>query len=182
MRVNDLCKRVASLIKKIINAVKNGGTQSMNAILKGLKVKEALSFIRADALETYAIAEKGKNAVDRRSVAYHEIGKNLSNIGRLLTGKEQITTVKPNGKFNTVLGATHVFQMKTAFSLAVGAEKLINKLEALDKGVQARKEQAAGTKKPGILESLETKAKDIAAQAATAPPRQQAKHAKAEIS
>lgn len=184
VRIENLCQKVSALIKSIVNGIRNAGAQGINAVLKGLKVKETLAAIRSDALKTCEFAEKDINAAQKRASAYHEIGKNIANIGRILTGKEQITEAKPNGKIAAALSTPFILDMKVAWKQAVMADKLIAKLESLDKSVQTRrdvKKSQKEDKKPSIIASLEQKTKEISAQSASVPPRQTTKVKTAEI-
>ncbi|MCL2816626.1 MAG: hypothetical protein FWD23_18665 [Oscillospiraceae bacterium] len=84
--------------KNALAAFKERGAAALNGIAKFFEVKPALEAI---AKSCDRAAENNSNAINKiESISneYHKAGQHLKNIGRVMTGKDLLTSAKPAGK------------------------------------------------------------------------------------
>jgi hypothetical protein len=137
--------------------------------MRFFKLKPALQSMKAAITSAISDDVKQMAKIDAMSAEYHKAGNAVKNIGRVLSGKEAIPDIKPNGKL------ARLVQMPLRAELAV-----FKKLSKNIKGVIAAMdtvEHAAAmnqtAKKVSALTSLDNAKKAVAAR--TAPSQDKTK-------
>ena len=139
--------------KNVLAAFKDRGVSALSGITKYFNVKPALEAIAKTCDQAAKDNTKTINKIERISKEYHKTGQHFKNIGRVITGKELLTTMKPVGK---------VAKTVEAPVKAVRACNLVIRNAARDIAKSlSRLEKAADRPKP-IKEQLETATKQAA--------------------
>jgi len=147
--------------KDTLTAFKEHGALALNEITKYFKIKPALEKIARVSSQAAKENDNSIIQIERISKEYHKAGKHIKNIGRALTGKELITSMKPVGKVAKTIEAP--YKAARACNLAIrdaarGALKSLTRLEKIAEHPKSMKEQ------------IETAAKQAAAHNARNTP------------
>jgi uncharacterized phage infection (PIP) family protein YhgE len=149
--------------KNTLAAFKERGAEALNGIAKFFKVKPALEAIAKSCDHAAKDNMQSINKIERISKEYHKAGQHFKNIGRAMTGKELITSMKPVGKVAKAVEAPLKAARACNLAMRDAARSAAKSLSRLEK--------TADRPKP-IKEQFETAAKQAAAHnARNAPDR-----------
>jgi hypothetical protein len=180
----DLKNGIIEGCKNAVTAFKEKGAAALNNLASFFHIKGALKAMDKSVDESVATCDRAVANVNKFSQEYHETGKHLKNMGRILTGKPPIDTAKETGKLAKVVSAPYKAE-KTALlgvKKAVGAMvKKLEQLETAQEAKQARRviERQPAERKTGIIGELEANIAMLAEQdrSRTAPERAKKKEA-----
>lgn len=153
-QLETLKQNIIEGCKNALAAFKERGAAALNGIAKFFKVKPALEAIAKSCDQAAKDNAQSINKIERISREYHKAGQHLKNIGRAMTGKELITSMKPVG--NVAKTAEAPIKAVRACNLAMrnAARSAVKSLSRLEK--------AADRPKP-IKEQLDAATKQAAA-------------------
>jgi hypothetical protein len=154
--------------KQAVEAVKDNGIVSVNAIVGGLNVKGDLERMRASIAAAIAVSEKKIAGLDAAAAEYHSAGRAIKNLGRALLGKEAIPDIKPNGKLASLLQAPFRMQMNSLKRSLARTDKALTCVAKLEKAAELRTERDRPSVRDEIKRHKEEKAQ---AKPDIAPPK-----------
>jgi len=153
-QLETLKQNIIDGCKNALAAFKERGAAALNNVAKFFKVKPALEAIAKSCDQAAKDNAQSINKIERISKEYHKAGQHLKNIGRAITGKELITSMKPVGKVAKTV-ETPIKAVRACNLVMRNAAR--NAVKSL-----SRLEKAADRPKP-IKEQLDTAAKQAAA-------------------
>jgi hypothetical protein len=167
-KLGELKRAVIDGCKNALQAFQEKGISALDNIARFFKVRPILEAIHTGADKALQSADRAVSNIGSASVQYHEIGRNIKNMGRALSGKEEIQDAKPTGK------AAKTF---TAPFYAVGAacRGIRNHAVAAVSNLKRLEERAAAQKKPSVKKTMEKYNEQIEREARTAPKRARSK-------
>jgi len=124
--------------KNVLTAFKERGAAALNNIAGFFKLRPALEAIAKSCDQTAKDSTKTINTVERVSKEYHKAGRHLRNIGRAMTGKELIPSMKPVGKVAQAVEAP--LKAVRACNLAIrnAARDALKSLSQLEKAAERK--------------------------------------------
>lgn len=162
-KLGEIKDNIINGCKTALNEVKENGIAALNNVVDLLKIKPALESICNDMNKGIAHDNKQINKIETISQNYHEAGKHLKNVGRVLLGKEPIKDAKPVGK----IAEAFCKPLKADRTICEGIKKCAE--SAL--GCVSRLEQRATEKKPSLMDTLNILEKKVAQDKKEAPEK-----------
>lgn len=153
-QLETLKQNIIEGCKNALAAFKERGAAALDGIVKFFKVKPALEAIARSCDQAAKDNAQSINKIERISREYHKAGQHLKNIGRAMTGKELITSMKPVGKVAKTAEAPIKAVRACNLAMRNAARSAVKSLSRLEK--------AAYRPKP-IKEQLDAAAKQAAA-------------------
>ena len=95
-----------------------------------------LEGIREAADKSIQTSNRAISRVESFGAEFHETGRHLKNMGRVLRGKELSETAKENGRAAGALKAVIRTEKSCVSAIRNGAEKSLQSLERLEKAAQ----------------------------------------------
>ncbi len=160
-QVLDLRERLAELKQNIIDgcrntvtAFKESGISALDNVSRFFKVRPTLEAMRDMLTKDIQYDDKAIAKIEAISTEYHQAGRHLKNMGRVMLGREAAQEVKRPGKLAAVISAPFHAERSHFSSIKSHVEKSLKTL--------ARLEERAAEKKPSIREALATHNEKIA--------------------
>ena len=135
-RLNDLKDKIVSGCQNILSDFKQRGVDALAGISRFLGLKTMLEGIRETADKSIQTSNRAISGVESFSAEFHETGRHLKNMGRVLRGKELSETAKESGKAAGALKAVIWAERSCVSAIRNGAEKSLQSLERLEKAAQ----------------------------------------------
>jgi hypothetical protein len=138
--------------KNAVAAFKEKGVTALHNLAAFFHIKEGLQSMRGALEVSVRASEKGIDTIRRISGAYHEAGRRVQNVGRVLADKEVLAEAEPSGKLAKVLEAPFVREK-------AGCESILRDIGSALAGL-ARLEAAAAkihdskAEKPSVLKAI----------------------------
>ena len=97
-RLNDLKDKIVSGCQNILSDFKQRGVDALDGITRFLGLKTMLEGIRETADKSIQTSNRAISRVESFSAEFHETGRHLKNMRRVIRGKEPSETAKESGK------------------------------------------------------------------------------------
>lgn len=159
--VLDLRDKLAELKQNVIDGCKNAvaafkenGISALDNVALFFKVRPILEAMRDMLTENIQYDDRAIAKIEAISTEYHQAGRHLKNMGRVMLGREAAQEVKQPGKLAAVISTPFRAERSHFSSIKSHIEKSLNTL--------ARLEERAVEKKPSIREALATHNEKIA--------------------
>jgi len=140
--------------ENVLKAFKERGAAALNGLTQFFKVRPALEAIAKSCDQAAKENTQTISKIERISREYHKTGQHLRNIGRAMTGKELITSMKPVGKVAKAAEAPMKAARACNLAMRDAARDALKSLSRLEKSIDRPKL---------IKEQLNTAAKQAAA-------------------
>jgi hypothetical protein len=183
-RIGELKTAIIDGCKSAVDAFKEKGAAALNNLARFFHIKGALKAVDKSVEQSVATCDRTVANINTFSREYHETGRHLKNMGRILTGKPPIDTAKEAGKLAAVMSAPYKAEKAALRGIQKAAGAMIAKLEQLEsvqEAQQARRvaERKPAERQPSILGELEANIKMLAEQdrSRVAPERTKMKEA-----
>lgn len=98
--------------------------------------------------------ERAIARIEAFSQEYHNAGRHLKNMGRLLMEKQPIEQARPTGLFAKSVQAPYRAELACLQALRNSADKAISGLERLE---QTRRNQEKSQEKPSVIQAIQEK-------------------------
>ncbi|WP_306569606.1 DUF6674 family protein [Faecalispora jeddahensis] len=178
-QVLDLRDKLAELKQSVIDGCKNAvtafketGISALDNVVRFFKVRPTLEAMRDMLTKDIQYDDKAIAKIEALSTEYHQAGRHLKNMGRVMLGREAAQEVKQPGKLAAVISAPFRAERSHFSSIKSHIEKSLNTL--------ARLEERAAEKKPSIRETLATHNEKIAQAQKDAPTTERPRPVNAE--
>jgi len=160
--IESLRVRLNELKAEVIAGAKNGmeafckekGASALNSIMSFFNIKGCLQAIKNELTQNIQECSKAIAGIEMFSKHYHEAGKGILNMGRVLLGLKPVNKAKPVGKLAKSLEAPSKAHRAICLKMRKSVNKAIIKLEQLDNSVAERKETRT-TEKQSLLKKLD---------------------------
>jgi len=155
-RLGELKNNIVEGCKNAASAFKEAGASVLNKLASFFMVKDDLQAMKNSTIKSVDKCDKAMAKIETFSNEYHKSGRALKNMARVAVGKQPIDAVKESGKLAKAVSAPYKAKKACMLGIQKQVDKMINALDNLEKGVEAR----AAAKKP-MLERLEEKKLEI---------------------
>lgn len=162
-KLAGLKQAVINGCKKVVKAFKEKGIAALDDIARFFKVKPILEAIRAGADKAEQAADRAINRIEAAGARYHEAGRNLKNVGRALSGKEDIQEAKPNGKMLSAFTVPYRAARASFSGIRTRVAAMVENLKRL--------EEKAAARKPRIKEVMRECSEKVSRKNQNAPKR-----------
>lgn len=178
-QVLDMREKLAELKQNVIDGCKNAivafketGISALDNVARFFKIRPILEIMRDTLTKNIQYDDKAIAKIEAISTEYHQAGRHLKNMGRVILGMEAAQEAKQPGKLAAVISAPFRAERSHFSSMKSHVEKSLNTL--------ARLEERAAEKKPSIREALATHNEKIAQAQKDAPATERPRPANAE--
>lgn len=178
-QVLDLRDKLAELKQSVIDGCKNAiaafketGISALDNVARFFKVRPILESMRDMLTKDIQYDDKAIAKIEAISTEYHQAGRHLRNMGRVMLGREAAQEVKQPGKLAAVISAPFRAERFHFSHIKSHIEKSLNTLAQL--------EERAVEKKPSIREALATHNEKIAQAQKDAPTTERPRPVNAE--
>ena len=158
-QIKDLKNAIIDGAKSAVTAFKEKGAAALNNVAKFFHIKGALKAIDKSVHESAAVCDKAVANINQFSKEFHQSGRHLKNMGRILVGKPPIDAAKEAGKLAAVVSAPYKAQKVILVNISGLANAMAKKLEQIDTAVDASRGEKQGRrvreKQPSILDELD---------------------------
>ncbi|KRU37467.1 DUF6674 family protein [Clostridium sporogenes] len=168
----ELKQSVIDGCKNAVTAFKETGISALDNVARFFKVRPTLEAMRDMLTKDIQYDDKAIAKIEAISTEYHQAGRHLKNMGRVMLGREAAQEVKQPGKLAAVIPAPFRAERSHFSSIKSHIEKSLNTL--------ARLEERAAEKKPSIREALATHNEKIAQAQKDAPTTERPRPVNAE--
>ena len=181
--IGELKTNIVEGCKNAVAAMKEKGATALDKMASFFKIKRGLQAIRDSTVKSAENCDKSVNKIQLFSKEYHETGRHLKNMVRVMVGKKPVDAVKESGKLTNVVSAPYKAEKACLLGIRKQVEKMINSLDKLERNTEANRNEQAATKakKPTLMERLDAKKKEIKEREIEAPKKERVKMKGAEI-
>ena len=144
-KLNKLKQHVIAGCKNALEAFKEKGLSALRSIADFFDIRSSLENMRNDLDKHIIKNEAAITRIESISSEYHEAGRHLKNVARVITGSKPLQTAKPIGKLAKAIETP--YRADTACLAAVRrcVNKVINAVDRLEKA----------ERKPPIIETVD---------------------------
>jgi len=160
-KVSEIKIQIAELKTGIIEGCKNAvaafkekGIVALDKLASFFNIRSGLKSISQSIDESMMAADKAIAKIAVFSKEYHQTGRHIKNMGRVLTGKQPIDTVKEAGALAKIVSAPYKAYKKIQISMIKTVFKMDEKLEQLSQS--AAQNRQANAEKPTLKVKLNT--------------------------
>ncbi len=171
-KLSELKQSVIEGCKNAVTAFKENGITALDNVIRFFKIKSMLENMRDNLTKNIQYDDKTIAKIEAISTEYHEAGRHVKNMGRVMLGKEAVQEAKPPGKLAMVISAPFRAERSCFAAMKKSAEKAIDTMTGL--------EERAAEKKPSIREAIETHKKQAEQEKKDAPIPERPRPANAE--
>ena len=156
-QIAELKGNIIEGCKNAVAAFKEKGASVLDRLSSFFNIKGGLQAINKNIDATIRIDDRAIAAIKNFSKEYHETGRHLKNMGRVLTGKPRIDAARESGKLAKAFSAPYRADRAIQIKLKGAVAAMIVKLEQLEQKTAAKREEKAAApaeKKPSLAEKL----------------------------
>jgi hypothetical protein len=144
-RINDLKNGIIEGCKNAVAAFKEKGISALDKLASFFHIKSGLNSLDKSAAETAQSCDKSVNRINEFSNQYHEAGRAIKNMARMLIGKEPIDAKKEAGILSKALAAPYKAEKALMLQISKSAKGMAEKLEQLETKANDSREHSHGT-------------------------------------
>ena len=164
LKVSEIKEQISGLKDSIIEGCKNAvetfkekGAAVLDKLALFFKVKNSLQSIIKNIDASIKLDNKAIEKITSFAKEYHSTGQHLKNMGRVLSGKPPIDSVKESGKLAKTISAPYKADKAGLLKLKAAVTGMIGVLERLEQKTAAKhaeKKANPAAKKPSLAEKL----------------------------
>jgi hypothetical protein len=159
-RLGELKNNITEGCKNAVAAFKEKGISALDKLASFFHIKSGLRAMDKNVTQSIAVCDKAIAHIDSFSQEYHNAGRAVKNMARVLVGKEPLDAKKETGKLAKAVAAPYKAERTVMLGLQKAINAAVNKLEQLETAVDTRQTERALEKnslenKPSILGELE---------------------------
>ena len=150
---------IAEGCKSAIEAFKEKGAAVLDRLASFFNIKPSLQSINKNIDASIRLDDKAMAKIEDFSKEYHQTGRHLKNMGRILIGKPPIDAVKESGKLAKAVSAPYKADKAILLKMKSVVNKMIAKLEQLEQKMVAKREEKAAApadNKPTLAEKIKS--------------------------
>jgi len=173
--ISELKTNIVEGCKNAVEAFKEKGAAALDKLASFFNIKGCLQSIEKSAAAVVKECDKSCVKIESFSKEYHMAGRHLKNMGRVLTGKPLIDTVKESGKLAKAMSAPQRGCKALMLAVRGKVNSMIAKLNNLSQNVEVKRgEREPAAKKPPLMERLKEKKELIKQKELEAPKLERA--------
>ncbi|MCL2587831.1 MAG: hypothetical protein FWD84_00300 [Oscillospiraceae bacterium] len=150
----ELKNNIVDGCKNAVNAFKDKGIAALDNLMSFFRAKSCLQKIKNCAIADISECDKSLAQIESFSKEYHKAGRSITNMARVLIGRQPIDKVKESGKLARAIGAPNRAHKACMINIRNGASAMIQKLDRLSQIADLKR--ATAKKKP-LMERLQEK-------------------------
>ena len=150
---------IAEGCKNAIEAFMEKGAAVLDRLASFFNIKPSLQSINKNIDASTRLDDKAMAKIEAFSKEYHQTGRHLKNMGRVLIGKPPIDAVKESGKLAKAVSAPYKADKAILLKMKSVVNKMIAKLEQLEQKMVAKREEKAAApadNKPTLAEKIKS--------------------------
>jgi len=148
--IGSLKNKIIDGCKRAVDSFKDRGVSALSNIAVYFNIKSELESVRNNLNDAITEATSKIAKIEAASEQYHTAGLAVRNIGRAITGREQIPEIKPNGKLARLVETPFRSEVRHLSRSLNRANKALAGLDRLEKAAAKRAEQD----RPSTLENM----------------------------
>jgi len=150
-RINDLKNGIIEGCKNAVAAFKEKGISALDKLASFFHIKSGLNSLDKSAAETAQSCDKSVARISEFSSQYHEAGRAIKNMARMIIGKEPIDAKKEAGILAKTLAAPYKAEKALMLQISKSAKGMAEKLEQLEAKANDSRDHRARESKPESL-------------------------------
>lgn len=136
IRLSELKNKIIEGCQNILSDFKQRGVAALNGITHFLSLRPLMEGLRETADKSIQTSNRAISRVESFSAEFHETGRHLKNMSRVLRGRELFEAAKESGKIAGALKTAIRAERSCVSAIRNGAEKSLQSLERLEKSAQ----------------------------------------------
>jgi hypothetical protein len=156
-QIKELKNNIIEGCKNAVGAFKEKGAAVLDRLASFFNIKGFLSSINKNIDESIMLDDKAMAKIESFSKEYHETGRHLKNMGRVLIGKPPIDVAKESGKLAKAVSLPYKAHKTIQLKMKTGVIAMIGSLARLEQRTTANREAkmaTSGEKKPSLARKL----------------------------
>ena len=153
VQIAELRSDIIEGCKNAVAAFKDRGIEALDKLASFFHIKTGLRSMSNNIDHSIKLDDKAISKIAAFSKEYHQTGRHIKNMGRVLTGKEPIDVVKESGLLAKAVGAPYKADRKILVGMKKTVDKMVVKLDQLEQAAAMRREARA--EKPSLKVKLD---------------------------
>jgi Mg2+ and Co2+ transporter CorA len=151
VQLAELKSSIVEGCRNAVQAFKEKGISALDKLASFFKIKTGLKALDKSATENAQSCDKTVARINEFSKQYHEAGRALKNMGRMLIGKDPIDAKKEAGILAKTIAAPYKAQKALMLQISKSVNAMAEKLEQLEAKTADNREHRARETKPQTL-------------------------------
>ena len=135
-RLSELKNKIIEGCQNILSDFKKRGVVALNGLTHFLGLRPLMEGLRETADKSIQTSNRAISRVESFSAEFHETGRHLKNMSRVLRGRDLSEAAKESGKIAGALKAAIRTERSCVSAIRNGAEKSLQSLEQLERSAQ----------------------------------------------
>jgi hypothetical protein len=148
--IKALKDKIIAGCKRAVEAFKTGGITALNNLAGFFDIRRGLENTRDAINDAIKYNEEKIAKIESMSEEYHAAGRGLRNIGRIMSGREPIKAVQPNGTLAKIIELPFSSEVRRLSRSLNRTGKALAGLDRLEKAAKLRRELP----RPSTLEEM----------------------------
>ena len=189
-KLADAREKLATLRESVVEGCKNAvaafkekGVAALDSIASFFRIRKGLEAVDRSMDNDIRLDQQSIDKIAAVSAEYHEVGKAMKNLSRVIRGKEPVAVAKPMGRIAKVAQAPAKLDKAISTGIQKAARSALAGLDRLEQKAARQREakEADSEKKPSVLGNLQAMKEQAAKAAAEAPAPDRAKKQEAAL-
>jgi Mg2+ and Co2+ transporter CorA len=152
VQLTELKNNIIEGCKNAVNAFKEKGISALDKLASFFKIKTGLTALDRSATENAQSCDKSVARINEFSKQYHEAGRAIKNMARMIIGKEPIDAKKEAGVLAKIISAPYRAVKALMLQISKSANAMTERLETLEtRAADSREHRARETKPESLL-------------------------------
>jgi len=154
VHIAELKSDIIEGCKNAVAAFKENGIATLDKLASFFHIKSGLKSISSNIDMSIKSVDNSITKIAVFSKEYHQTGRHIKNMGRVLVGKQPIDSVKEVGALAKIVSAPYKADKKILISMKKAVDKMAEKLDRLSQSAAMSREAKAD--KPSLTIKLKT--------------------------
>jgi len=150
-RINDLKAGIIEGCKNAVAAFKEKGISALDKLASFFHIKSGLKSLDKSVNENAQSCDKSVARINEFSKQYHEAGRAIKNMARMIIGKDPVDAKKEAGILAKTLAAPYKAEKALMLQISKSANAMMERLEQLETKAADNREHRAREAKPQSL-------------------------------
>lgn len=171
-RLDSVKAAIVTGCKDAVAAFKANGRAALNNLARFFRLKPFFQAWSNDLDKLMKASDRAVAKIEAVSAEYHAAGRHVKNVARVLSGREPVAEIKPNGRLAHLMEAPFKVVRRMRAGVKGSIDRAAAALGRLEKDAPVRE------RKPSVLENIK-KYKEVAAEQAVKAPVRERKQGEA---
>ena len=160
-QLSKICNGIIEGCKNALTAVKETGVTALDKLANFFHIKQGFEAIQKDTTTGMNRCDKSIANIENFAKEYHQAGRSILNMARMLIGKDPIATPKEMGVLAKAMCVPYKAEKKCLNAIHSAAGKAISKLEELSKDANEIRQERKGINAEDRIAAYEAKAEKL---------------------